>query len=104
MFPYQWFAEPKVAMVWGGILMMLTAFIGYKGLAALSMIAVPLVTILSVWGLIQAVNYLGDWNALFASSPSGDPITLFAGITIFVGNAAAGAVVFEIGRASCREG
>ena|SRR5690625_4952125 len=94
MFPNQWFAEPKVAMVWGGILMMLTAFIGYKGLAALSMIAVPLVTILSVWGLIQAVNYLGDWNALFASSPSGDPITLFAGITIVVGNAAAGAVVF----------
>lgn len=80
MFPNQWFAEPKVAMVWGGILMMLTAFIGYKGLAALSMIAVPLVTILSVWGLIQAVNYLGDWNALFSSTPTGDPITLFSGI------------------------
>lgn len=94
MFPNQWFAEPKVAMVWGGILMMLTAFIGYKGLAALSMIAVPLVTILSVWGLIQAVNYLGDWNALFSSTPTGDPITLFSGITIVIGNAAAGAVVF----------
>jgi len=94
MFPNQWFAEPKVAMLWGGILMMLTAFIGYRGLAALSMIAVPLVTILSVWGLIQAVNYLGSWDALFSSNPTGDPITLFSGITIVVGNAAAGAVVF----------
>ncbi len=94
MFPNQWFSEPKVAMVWGGILMMLTAFIGYKGLAALSMITVPLVTVLSVWGIVQAINYLGDWDALFSSVPTGDPINLFSGITIVVGNAAAGAVVF----------
>jgi cytosine permease len=94
MFPGQWFAEPKVAMVWGGILMMLTAFIGYRGLAAISFVAVPLVFVLSIWGLIEAVNHFGSWNNLFAAIPPGDPLTLFQGITIVVGNAALGAVVF----------
>ncbi|MDI5789226.1 hypothetical protein PO124_14700 [Bacillus licheniformis] len=45
MFPGVWLAKPEVAIVWGGILMILTAFIGYRGLAALSFIAVPLVVI-----------------------------------------------------------
>ncbi|MFC4403403.1 purine-cytosine permease family protein [Gracilibacillus xinjiangensis] len=94
MFPDQWFAEPRIAMIWGGTLMILTALIGYRGLAILSMIAVPLVAILSVWGLAEAVNHLGSWNALFTTEPTGDPITLFAGITIVVGNAVAGAIVF----------
>ncbi|MBP1991818.1 purine-cytosine permease family protein [Paenibacillus eucommiae] len=94
MFPGQWFAEPKVAMVWGGILMMLTAFIGYRGLAAISFIAVPLVGILSIWGIVAAVNSSGSWSALMDAVPVGDPITLFAGITIVVGNCALGAVVF----------
>ncbi|WP_066190380.1 MULTISPECIES: purine-cytosine permease family protein [Gracilibacillus] len=94
MFPGQWFAEPKIAMIWGGILMILTALIGYRGLAALSMIAVPLVAILSIWGLIAAIDHLGSWDTLFTAEPTGDPISLFAGITIVVGNAAAGAIVF----------
>ncbi|MFD0713787.1 cytosine permease [Paenibacillus sp. GCM10027626] len=94
MFPGQWFAEPKVAMVWGGILMMLTAFIGYRGLAAISFVAVPLVGILSIWGIIAAVNHSGSWSALMEAQPAGDPMTLFAGITVVVGNAALGAVVF----------
>ncbi|MCY9411277.1 cytosine permease, partial [Bacillus haynesii] len=34
MFPGVWLAKPEVAIVWGGILMILTAFIGYRGLAA----------------------------------------------------------------------
>ncbi|ARD48860.1 cytosine permease [Sporosarcina sp. P33] len=94
MFPGVWLAKPEVAVVWGGILMMLTAFIGYRGLAALSFIAVPLVVILSIWGIVNAVNYSGSWSNLMAFEPSGDPMTIFDGITIVVGNAALGAVVF----------
>ncbi|MFZ4453195.1 cytosine permease [Salibacterium aidingense] len=94
MFPGQWFATPQAAMLWGGILMILTALIGYRGLAALSMVAVPLVVLLSVWGLFEAVAYAGSWNALYSSEPAGESMTLFAGITIVVGNAALGAVVF----------
>ncbi|MFL0365845.1 cytosine permease [Pseudobacillus sp. 179-B 2D1 NHS] len=94
MFPNVWLAQPEVAIVWGGILMMCTAFIGYRGLAALSFIAVPLVVILSIWGIVSAVNYSGSWHALLSFEPAGDPMTVFAGITIVVGNAALGAVVF----------
>lgn len=94
MLPGQWFAQPEVAMVWGGILMMLTALLGYRGLAAISMIAVPLIAILSVWGLAEVVNQLGSWGALWEYQPTGDPLTLFAGITIVAGNAASGAIVF----------
>ncbi|WP_448011027.1 cytosine permease [Bacillus licheniformis] len=94
MFPGVWLAKPEVAIVWGGILMILTAFIGYRGLAALSFIAVPLVVIFSIWGIISAVNYSGSWHNLLTFHPTGDPLTIFAGITIVVGNAALGAVVF----------
>ncbi|MEK3936619.1 cytosine permease [Sporosarcina sp. FSL W7-1349] len=94
MFPNHWLTEPEVAVVWGGILMMLTAFIGYRGLAALSFIALPLMVILSIWGVISAVNYSGSWANLLVYEPAGNPMTIFAGITIVVGNAALGAVVF----------
>ncbi|MCL6445530.1 MAG: cytosine permease [Alicyclobacillus sp.] len=94
MFPHQWFARPTVAMIWGGILMILTALIGYRGLAAISYIAVPLVFILSIWGLVAAVAHAGSWANLFHSHPTGAPITMFAGVTMVVGNAALGAVVF----------
>ncbi|MCY8180669.1 cytosine permease [Bacillus paralicheniformis] len=94
MFPGVWLAKPEVAIVWGGILMILTAFIGYRGLAALSFIAVPLVVIFSIWGIVSAVNYSGSWHNLLTFHPTGDPMTIFAGITIVVGNAALGAVVF----------
>lgn len=94
MFPGQWFAQPKIAMIWGGILMMFTALIGYRGLAAVSMIAVPLVVILSIWGLVEAVQHVGSWEALLHSQAKGDPLTLFNGITIVVGNAVLGAIVF----------
>lgn len=94
MFPGYWFTDQQAAIVWGGILMISTAFIGYRGLAALSIIAVPLVVILSVWGFFAAVQHSGSFDSLFSAQPIGDPITLFAGITLVVGNAALGAVVF----------
>ncbi|WP_240353169.1 cytosine permease [Cohnella algarum] len=94
MFPGQWFADQTVAMIWGGILMIATAFIGYRGLAAVSFIAVPLIFILSIWGFVAAVNHAGSFEALLNSVPVGEPMTLFAGITLVVGNAALGAVVF----------
>ncbi|MGI2294839.1 purine-cytosine permease family protein [Paenibacillus sp. GXUN7292] len=94
MFPGQWFADQTVAMIWGGLLMISTAFIGYRGLAAISYVAVPLIVLLSVWGFIASVNYAGSFEALVHSQPLGGSMTLFAGITLVVGNAALGAVVF----------
>jgi len=94
MFPGQWFADRTVAMIWGGVLMVATAFIGYRALAALSYVALPLIVILSIWGFIASVNYAGSFEALVQSQPLAGNMTLFAGITLVVGNAALGAVVF----------
>jgi cytosine permease len=94
MFPGHWFANPNVAIVWGGALMMLTALIGYKGITYLSFIAVPMVIILSIWGIGVAADQSGGFDMLFSAQPTGDSMSLFAGITLVVGNAALGAVVF----------
>lgn len=49
MFPNAGFiTEPVVAGIWGGLLMMTTAFIGYKGLELLSNIASPLILLTCV--------------------------------------------------------
>ena len=44
-----------VAAFWGGILMMLTAYFGYKGLNYLSYVAVPAIAILSLVAVVLAV-------------------------------------------------
>lgn len=88
MFPDAWFASYQVSVIWGGTLMILTAFIGYRALSALSMFAVPLIVALSAWGL---------WVSLGAATEAAAPeatMSLFEGISIVVGNAALGAVIF----------
>lgn len=94
MFPGYWFADPNVAIIWGGALMMLTALIGYKGITYLSFVAVPMVVVLSIWGIWVAADQTGGFGNLFAAQPTGDLMSLFAGVTLVVGNAALGAVVF----------
>jgi len=94
MFPGHWFSDPNAAIVWGGILMISTAFIGYKGITYLSFIAVPLVVLLSIWGIVVAADESGGLGNLFSMQPTGTSLSLFAGITLVVGNAALGAVVF----------
>lgn len=88
MFPDAWLASYQPAVVWGGSLMILTAFIGYRALSALSMFAVPLIVALSAWGL---------WVSLGAATQAAPPeatMSLFEGVSIVVGNAALGAVIF----------
>ncbi|MCE3201598.1 cytosine permease [Paenibacillus sonchi] len=94
MFPGQWFADPTFAIIWGGVLMIFTALIGYKGITYLSFVAVPLVIVLSIWGIFVAADASGGLSDLFALQPTGASLGLFAGITLVVGNAALGAIVF----------
>jgi cytosine permease len=94
LFPGRWWAAPRVAAVWGSILMIITAMIGFRGLASLSYVAVPLVVILSLVGLNRAVAETGSWAGLWSASGGGDPIPFFTAVTIVVGNAAVGAIVF----------
>ena len=79
-----------VAAFWGGILMMVTAYMGYKGLNILSYIAVPSIAILSVVGVCVAVKGSGGWNAIMNLVPP-KPMTISASIVAIVGSFAGGA-------------
>jgi cytosine permease len=90
MFPNAGFiTQVPVAAFWGGILMLITAYIGFKGLSLLSNIAVPLIIILSTIGVIAAIRLQGSWSSLFAIQPKSS-ISLGAGIVMVVGSFAAG--------------
>lgn len=79
-----------VAAAWGGILMMLTAYFGYKGLNILSYIAVPLIFILSVVGVGLAIKGAGGWAAVQNVVPT-EPMTIGTAIVTIVGSFAGGA-------------
>ncbi|MEW6081644.1 MAG: cytosine permease [Bacillota bacterium] len=81
---------PKVAALWGGILMMITAYYGYKGLSALSKLAIPAILVTAIIGIIAAVRASGGWSPLFAFIPP-SPMSLSAGVVLAVGSFAAGA-------------
>jgi cytosine permease len=84
--------SPKVAALWGGILMIMTAYFGYKGLSYLSRVAIPLLVVLAGWGIVAAVNQSGGWSELFAMAPVATT-SLATGIVLAVGSFAVGAVV-----------
>lgn len=79
-----------VAAAWGGILMMFTAYYGYKGLNILSYIAVPAVGILAVIGMVFAVKGAGGIEILADVVPR-EPMTVGAAIVAVVGSFAGGA-------------
>lgn len=91
MFPNAGFiTNPAFAALWGGILMLLSAYFGYKGLAVLSYIIVPLITIVSICGIVVAVNQVGGFSAM-AALPTAEPMGLGAGIVLAIGSFAGGA-------------
>lgn len=91
MFPNGGFLASKyVAAFWGGILMLLTAYFGYKGISLLSKIAVPLIVITATIGMTVAVNKAGGWNVVSVIKPA-NTMGLGAGIVMVVGSFAGGA-------------
>ena len=91
LFPQAGFITSKyVAAAWGGILMMLTAYFGYKGLNMLSYVAVPLIAILSLVGIVFAVKGAGGLSAMMSIAPT-EPMTIGAAIVTIVGSFAGGA-------------
>ncbi len=81
---------PKVAALWGGVLMMITAYYGYKGLSVLSKIAIPAIIVTSIIGIGAAVTQSGGWSRLLAVEPPSE-MSISAGIVLAVGSFAAGA-------------
>jgi cytosine permease len=90
MFPNGGFiTQVPVAAFWGGILMLITAYVGYKGLSILSNIAVPLIAVIAIVGIIAAVKAQSSWSAIFALTPE-SPMPISVGIVMVVGAFAAG--------------
>lgn len=105
MFPNGGFiTSVKFASLWGGLLMMTSAYIGYRGLSIISNIAAPAILITSLMGIIKAVNLTGGWDALFALRPEG-PINYGAAAVLIVGAfAVGGAIQADITRYSKNAG
>ncbi|WP_369981561.1 cytosine permease [Xanthomonas bundabergensis] len=89
MFPAAAWASVTAASLWGGALMIVTALFGYRALASLSVVALPLKAGLVLWGLSLAARHAGAGGGI-----AHPPLALFEGVALVVGNAAIGAVIF----------
>lgn len=78
----------------GGILMMTTAIVGFKAIAVLSKVAIPMVWIWLLFGLYKVYG-MTNGNVLSAlnAEPLGAPMTVMQGIILTVGQSAVGASV-----------
>ncbi|WP_257350686.1 cytosine permease [Pseudalkalibacillus decolorationis] len=82
----------KLLVVVGGVLMTTTAFIGYKAIEKLSLIAVPLLGLLLIASLIRVMN--GKSLDEVVNSPLiGEPLTIGLSISLIIGSLAIGAII-----------
>lgn len=85
-------AKPAYSIVWAGTLMTMTAFGGFRWLAWLSIVAVPLVLAVAGFGMFLALG--NSEPALVPSvAAKAGAFTMMTGITAVVGSAIFGAVV-----------
>lgn len=89
--------HPEFATLWGGILMMITAIIGFKGLQYLSNIGVPLLVLVSSYGIVLSFRQMSEVGT--RSILAGNELTLVQGIVMTIGAVAvAGVVQADISR------
>ncbi|RCW40667.1 MULTISPECIES: cytosine permease [unclassified Halanaerobium] len=91
IWPDYFLTQPHIAAFWGGLVMMTTAIIGYKGLSFLSSIASPLIFIMCLWGSIVAFNQVG-LSKIISRVPK-NPAGFGTGITIVIGGWIIGAIM-----------
>ena len=76
-------------MIAGGAVMGATAYYGYKGMYALSLVSVPLLLVLAGWVTWRSLDEVGGWSGLAAIVPT-ESMTVAVAITIVVGTFASG--------------
>jgi cytosine permease len=76
-------------MVAGGAVMGVTAYYGYKGMYALSVVSVPMLLVLAGWVTWRSLEEVGGWSGLTAIEPNAT-MSLAAAVTIIVGTFASG--------------
>jgi len=79
---------PQSAALWGGLLMLSSAFFGIRGLAFVSWVGVPLFALLSAWGLHSAMTNVDVWGVTPQS-----PVPMGSAVTMVIGSFAVGATV-----------
>jgi cytosine permease len=79
----------KVATFWGGILMMLTAVVGFSGLMILSNIGIPTLLVVATIGIYLSTKILGAGHQV----PLTEHYTLAQGVVMAVGSFAVGGVI-----------
>lgn len=82
----------SLCIIFGGLCMMLTSTIGYKGLDILSKIAVPLLLILLIASMVKVLQGL-TIGELWNMKGSGEPMSLGFGISTAIASFIVGAVV-----------
>lgn len=91
-FPDIPYMRVEVASLWGGLLMMVTAIIGYRALSILSYFIVPAWFVIIPMALAAAIDVNGGWSVLLAAKPP-TPMHIGAGITFTVGVYIVGATI-----------
>ncbi|TCP20783.1 cytosine permease [Scopulibacillus darangshiensis] len=83
---------PSVLMILGGILMTLTACIGYSAIEKLSIVAVPLLAILLI-GSVYITSRSFSYDQLNGIALTSDPLTMGMAISLVIGSLAVGAII-----------
>ncbi|ACB84447.1 purine-cytosine permease family protein [Natranaerobius thermophilus] len=84
--------QGHISAFWGAILMTLTAIFGFKGLALLSYVTVPLFIVILGGGSVAAITEAGGFSQIAQATPA-EPMTIGAAITAIVGSYIAGATI-----------
>lgn len=84
--------SPSLLMIIGGILMTITATIGYNAIEKLSVLAVPLLAILLI-GSVYVVSSSFTYAELNAAPLTSTPLTIGMGISVVIGSLAVGAII-----------
>jgi len=91
LFPNFWFTSQTVAGIWGGLLMMTTALVGYKGIEWLSNWASPLILVMCVAACILAILRVGSLDAFSALTMNNTGMSIPTAVVAVVGGYAFGA-------------
>lgn len=86
-----WFTSQTVAGIWGGLLMMTTALVGYKGIEWLSNWASPLILIMCIAACALAVARIGSLEAFRNLTADSSGMTVPTAVVSVVGGYAFGA-------------
>jgi cytosine permease len=79
----------RALMLASGLLMGVTAYFGYRGMYALSLVALPLMLILGAWVAWRAFEEVGGLGAMLEIRP-GESMGLAMAVTLIVGTFASG--------------